>query len=152
MTGIDEDGISIGSRYRSGPTIDVFAVPEDKTVKNRLHFDCESRWGSACPKNCGVPDLGARRVDAGQAADVSWVVVADPEGNEFCLLARSVPKLCSRRCPAPRSRSGDGSAGWRPGAALWGVPHPERRYGAASSITAWAMASRAAQRFGIVSQ
>ena len=30
--------------------------------------------------------LGARRVDIGQAPDVSWVVLADPEGNEFCVL------------------------------------------------------------------
>ena len=30
--------------------------------------------------------LGARRVDVGQAADVTWVVLADPDGNEFCVL------------------------------------------------------------------
>ncbi|MFB9547608.1 VOC family protein [Micromonospora sagamiensis] len=34
--------------------------------------------------------LGARRVDVGQTSDVSWVVLADPEGNEFCLLSRPV--------------------------------------------------------------
>lgn len=34
--------------------------------------------------------LGARRVDVGQPPDVSWVVLADPEGNEFCLLATAV--------------------------------------------------------------
>ena len=34
--------------------------------------------------------LGAQRVDVGQPPDVSWVVLADPEGNEFCLLQRTV--------------------------------------------------------------
>jgi Glyoxalase-like domain len=30
--------------------------------------------------------MGARRIDVGQGPDVSWIVLADPEGNEFCLL------------------------------------------------------------------
>jgi len=37
--------------------------------------------------------LGARRVQVGQGPDVSWVVLADPEGNEFCLLSRSVQEM-----------------------------------------------------------
>lgn len=37
--------------------------------------------------------LGARLADVGQPADVSWVVLADPEGNEFCLLSRPVQEL-----------------------------------------------------------
>ncbi|MGI8576625.1 MAG: VOC family protein [Nocardioidaceae bacterium] len=36
---------------------------------------------------------GARRVDVGQQSDVSWVVLSDPEGNEFCLLSRPVQQV-----------------------------------------------------------
>ncbi len=34
-----------------------------------------------------LTDLGARRIDIGQGSDVTWVVLADPEGNEFCVLS-----------------------------------------------------------------
>lgn len=65
------------------PSIMFVQVAEPKRGKNRIHLD----W---------VPDnqqfevdrlvgLGARRVDLGQG-DVPWVVMADPEGNEFCVL------------------------------------------------------------------
>jgi hypothetical protein len=37
--------------------------------------------------------LGASRVDVGQAPDASWTVLADPEGNEFCILSRSVQEV-----------------------------------------------------------
>jgi hypothetical protein len=40
-----------------------------------------------------VLSLGARRVDVGQQPDASWVVLSDPEGNEFCLLSRSVQEV-----------------------------------------------------------
>jgi hypothetical protein len=36
--------------------------------------------------------LGATRVDVGQGPDVSWVVLADPEGNEFCVLRTLTPE------------------------------------------------------------
>ncbi len=60
-------------------------VPDVKTVKNRLHFDLR-------PKDQGyeverIMGLGAARADVGQSADTTWVVLADPEGNEFCVLA-----------------------------------------------------------------
>lgn len=93
VTDIDEDVISIGPQDRSGPTIDVVAVPENKTVKNRLHFDLRADGVSTSEELQRLLDLGARRVDVGQAAGVSWVVLADPEGNEFCLLARSIQEL-----------------------------------------------------------
>ncbi len=75
------------------PRIDVFAVPEGKFVKNRLHLDLRADGISTAEELQRLLDLGARRADVGQAPDVSWVVVADPEGNEFCLLARSVQEL-----------------------------------------------------------
>jgi predicted enzyme related to lactoylglutathione lyase len=63
-------------------------VPEGKTVKNRLHLDFRPDDRDAEVER--LVALGARRVDVGQA-DVSWVVLADPEGNEFCVLGSRRP-------------------------------------------------------------
>ena len=86
----DSDIISIAPQDRSWPSIDVIAVPEGKTVKNRLHFDLRADGVSTAEELERLLALGARRVDVGQGPDVSWVVLGDPEGNEFCLLSRSV--------------------------------------------------------------
>ena len=89
---VEEDGdvISIGPLDKTRPSIDVIAVPEGKTVKNRLHFDLRADGVSTAEELERLLSLGARRTDVGQGPDVSWVVLADPEGNEFCLLSRSV--------------------------------------------------------------
>ena len=60
-------------------------VPEPKTVKNRLHLDLRPLDQAA--EVARLEGLGAVRVDVGQPDDVSWVVLADPDGNEFCVLA-----------------------------------------------------------------
>ncbi|MDP9432562.1 MAG: VOC family protein [Actinomycetota bacterium] len=86
----DATGVSIGSRDGSAPSIDVLAVPEAKTVKNRLHLDLRADGSSRAAELERLLALGARRVDVGQGPDVSWVVLADPEGNEFCLLSATV--------------------------------------------------------------
>lgn len=67
------------------PDILFAKVPDRKTVKNRLHFDLRPADQQAQVGR--LIELGARRVDIGQSDDVSWVVMADPEGNEFCVLA-----------------------------------------------------------------
>jgi hypothetical protein len=90
---VDEDGISIAPPDSSWPTIDVFSVPEPKTLENRLHLDLRVDGLSTSEELQRLLDLGVQRVDVGQGPDVSWVVLADPEGNEFCLLARSVQEL-----------------------------------------------------------
>jgi predicted enzyme related to lactoylglutathione lyase len=59
-------------------------VPDAKTVKNRLHIDLRPDDQEAEVER--LVDMGARPVDIGQH-DVPWVVLADPEGNEFCILA-----------------------------------------------------------------
>ncbi|MFF4360174.1 VOC family protein [Streptomyces sp. NPDC001604] len=59
-------------------------VPEGKTVKNRLHLDFRPDDRDA--EVARLLALGARRVDVGQG-EQSWVVLADPEGNEFCVLS-----------------------------------------------------------------
>jgi glyoxalase superfamily protein len=66
--------------------IDVLAVPEPKTVKNRVHLDLAT---ASAAHQAGLVarlrDLGATPADVGQG-DVPWMVLADPEGNEFCVL------------------------------------------------------------------
>jgi hypothetical protein len=65
-------------------------VPEGKSVKNRLHLDVRADGSTTAQELERLLALGARRADVGQGPDVSWVVLADPEGNEFCLLSRPV--------------------------------------------------------------
>ncbi|MEU8763312.1 VOC family protein [Streptomyces sp. NPDC048659] len=66
--------------------IDIIARPEPKTAKNRVHLDLATT--SAAHQEQLVArllDLGATLADVGQG-DVPWTVMADPEGNEFCVL------------------------------------------------------------------
>ena len=62
--------------------------PDDKRVKNRWHFDLAPEDQAA--EVARLEGLGARRADIGQG-EVDWVVMADIEGNEFCVL-KSLPK------------------------------------------------------------
>jgi predicted enzyme related to lactoylglutathione lyase len=82
------DYVTIGPADGGGLTIDVLPVPERKTVKNRLHIDLRADGTSTSDELYRLQELGAKRVDVGQPADASWVVLADPEGNEFCLLSK----------------------------------------------------------------
>jgi len=77
----------------SGPTIDVLPVTEHKSVKNRLHLDLRAEGTTQAEEVDRLLALGATRADVGQGQDVSWVVLADPEGNEFCVLQRSVQEV-----------------------------------------------------------
>jgi hypothetical protein len=65
------------------------ALPETKAVKNRLHLDLRPKDQAA--EVARLVGLGARRVDIGQGAELSWVVLADPDGNEFCVLRPLTP-------------------------------------------------------------
>ena len=67
------------------PDILFVKVPDEKITKNRLHFDLRPLDQAAQVER--LVGLGARHADIGQGDDVSWVVLADPEGNEFCVLA-----------------------------------------------------------------
>jgi hypothetical protein len=92
----EENGVvTIGSplvpegKRRPGPVPPSLAfaqVPESKIVKNRLHLDVNPTDREQDEEVSRLLDLGARRADVGQG-DQSWVVLADPEGNEFCVLA-----------------------------------------------------------------
>lgn len=59
-------------------------VPEAKTTKNRLHIDLRPDDQESEVER--LVDMGARSIDVGQNGS-PWVVLADPEGNEFCVLA-----------------------------------------------------------------
>ena len=72
------------------PTLTFAQVPEGKTIKNRLHLDLNPTDREQDEEVRRLLDLGARPADVGQR-DVSWVVLADPEGNEFCVLASRRP-------------------------------------------------------------
>jgi hypothetical protein len=63
-------------------------VPEGKTVKNRLHLDLRPAGQSA--EVARLQDLGALLASISQG-DVSWVVMADPDGNEFDVLQPRPP-------------------------------------------------------------
>jgi hypothetical protein len=68
------------------PTMFLAVVPEDKVVKNRMHLDLSPVDRSRDEEVERLLALGATRADVGQTGRESWVVMADPEGNEFCVL------------------------------------------------------------------
>ena len=59
-------------------------------LQNRLHIDLRADDVATADELERLLALGARRVDVGQPPGASWTVLADPEGNEFCLLGRTV--------------------------------------------------------------
>ncbi|NGO68463.1 VOC family protein [Streptomyces boncukensis] len=83
----DPDEVIIAPSPEALPGIVFLPVPEEKAGKNRLHLDLtpgEGEWDAEVER---LLALGARRADVGQREDVPWIVLADPEGNEFCVLA-----------------------------------------------------------------
>ncbi|MET7567118.1 VOC family protein [Streptomyces sp. NPDC005492] len=77
------------------PTLLFVRVPEGKSVKNRLHLDVSPIDRGTDDEVTRLLGLGATRTDVGQGPDRNWVVMADPEGNEFCV----------QRTLAPRNRA-----------------------------------------------
>jgi predicted enzyme related to lactoylglutathione lyase len=80
----DSDEVMVGADEHSFPGLCFLLVPESKSIKNRLHLDFAPDDRDAEVER--LIGLGATRVDIGQPADATWVVLADPEGNEFCVL------------------------------------------------------------------
>jgi catechol 2,3-dioxygenase-like lactoylglutathione lyase family enzyme len=79
--GSPEDGIV--------PDLLFLRVPEEKAGKNRLHLDL--RPADQAAEVARLQGLGAVLADVGQGAAVSWVVMADPDGNEFDVLRPLTP-------------------------------------------------------------
>ena len=64
-------------------------VPDQKRVKNRIHFDVQPHTGTRDEEVARVVALGATEIDDQRdhhGPGIGWVVLADPEGNEFCIL------------------------------------------------------------------
>jgi hypothetical protein len=75
-----------GAPFPDMPVVFV-RVPEEKSVKNRVHLDVSPVGCDRDEEVARLIGLGARPVDVGQG-EQPWVVLADPEGNEFCVLGR----------------------------------------------------------------
>ncbi len=74
--GSPQDGVA--------PDLLFLRVPDERAGKNRLHLDLRPDDRDA--EVARLESLGATRTDVGQGDTASWVVMADPEGNEFCVL------------------------------------------------------------------
>jgi glyoxalase superfamily protein len=86
----DGPAIEIADPNGGRPSLTFLPVQDERVVKNRLHIDVN-------PTDCDQEQeverligLGARRIDIGQGDGKTWVVLADPEGNEFCVLRRRI--------------------------------------------------------------
>src|SRR6185437_719975 len=80
--GSPQDGVA--------PDLLFLRVPDPTPGKNRLHLDLRPDDQDAEVER--LISLGARRASVGQSDDVTWVVMADPEGNEFCVLRALAPE------------------------------------------------------------
>jgi predicted enzyme related to lactoylglutathione lyase len=76
----------------TGPKLLLQKVSEPKTSKNRMHLDIETRQVDA--EVARLLALGASRIDADDHHEHGnrWVVMADPEGNEFCVCTGGQPE------------------------------------------------------------
>jgi catechol 2,3-dioxygenase-like lactoylglutathione lyase family enzyme len=95
-TVLDRDGegsIEIGPGSGSGgpqPVLVLSHSDDPKRDKLRLHLDVNATDRDQGEELDRLLALGARPADVGQTGEESWHVLADPEGNEFCLLRRRV--------------------------------------------------------------
>lgn len=95
---LERDGtfIEIGPESGFGgaaPTILFSLVADKKATPLRLHFDVNPVDRDQGAELERLLALGARPADVGQGSDVSWHVLQDPEGNEFCLLSTRLQEL-----------------------------------------------------------
>ncbi len=81
-----ENEIVIGTDQNAPVGMCFMPVTDAKTVKNRVHLDLTSSAADRDQEIDRLLALGARRVDIGQTGAESWTVLADPEGNEFCVV------------------------------------------------------------------
>ena len=92
----EEDCIEIGPREGFGgpqPTIVLSRHDEPEPAKPRLHIDVNATDRDQDAELERLLKIGARPADVGQTGEESWHVLADPEGNEFCLLRARIPAL-----------------------------------------------------------
>jgi hypothetical protein len=84
---VDDDAARLRSAAGVGPYLEFLRAPETRGWWNRVHLDVAPYPGDdQSAEVLRLRELGATDADVGQG-DVSWAVLADPEGNEFCVLA-----------------------------------------------------------------
>jgi catechol 2,3-dioxygenase-like lactoylglutathione lyase family enzyme len=98
VVGTEDDGsVEIGPPgqpvHGPVPTLLFQPVPDPTPGKRRLHLDLNATDRDQDAELARLLALGATRADVGQGGEESWHVLADPEGNEFCLLASRVAPL-----------------------------------------------------------
>jgi catechol 2,3-dioxygenase-like lactoylglutathione lyase family enzyme len=89
VLGREGEAVEIGPREGFGglqPTLVFDRTDEPKTGKLRLHLDVNATDRDQDAELERLLAAGARHADVGQTGEESWVVLQDPEGNEFCLL------------------------------------------------------------------
>jgi predicted enzyme related to lactoylglutathione lyase len=80
--------VGLQSPSGSGPFLELLRVPGARTVKDRLHPDVAPfRGETVAAEAARLVRAGASPADVGQSDEVTWTVLADPEGHEFCVLS-----------------------------------------------------------------
>ncbi|MDT0548906.1 MULTISPECIES: VOC family protein [Streptomyces] len=88
-----DDEVLISSGQTGAPGLLFQRVPDAKAVKNRVHLDIQPPSGTRDAEVERLLPLGARVVDDRRTDDgLGWVVMADPEGNEFCVERSAVER------------------------------------------------------------
>jgi hypothetical protein len=84
---VTDDYARLRSARGAGPYLEFLRTPDAKTAWNRVHLDLVPYPDDdQAAEVARLRTLGATLADVGQG-DVAWIVLADPEGNEFCVLA-----------------------------------------------------------------
>ncbi len=78
--------VFLGRMSPKGPRLAFQQVPEPKTLKNRVHLDLEA--GAPEAFIARAIGLGATRLQDHEMSGFHWTVMADPEGNEFCVAGK----------------------------------------------------------------
>ena len=87
----------------SGHRLLFIEVPDEKRVKNRIHLDIQPRSGTRDQEVERVVALGAVEIDDQRnhhGPGIGWVVLQDPEGNEFCILRSAEERATNPMQPA----------------------------------------------------
>lgn len=88
VTGVFNQYVVLNDPSKKGPALILQGVAEPRTGKNRMHWD----WLAANAEEqqaeiARLEELGATRVSELHEMGIQWVVMQDPEGNEFCVAA-----------------------------------------------------------------
>ena len=89
VTEIGEDYAELANVADGAPNLLFLKVPEAKSTKNRLHLDLMTEYVAAATEQ--ALNLGATRAEGDLAGPFEWVVLLDPEGNEFCICPAAKP-------------------------------------------------------------